>query len=147
MHKALILLILIVSACTPQKEAEFESRLDWLQGEWVRTNDQEGRETFENWQKDTLGYKGLGFTLAGGDTVFKEIMSIEPSDSLWILKVSGVNKTPTIFTLTQMDSTSFTAINPKHDFPKKIAYVKSAEGFKAEVSADSMKIEFDFIRI
>ena len=37
---------------------------DWLLGNWKRTNEEKGKETFENWKKtNDTEYKGIGFTL------------------------------------------------------------------------------------
>jgi len=42
-------------------------------GNWQRTNNQLGKQTFEHWiKKSNSVYSGLGFTLQGQDTVFKE---------------------------------------------------------------------------
>lgn len=44
----------------------------WLLGDWQRTNDEEGKSTFETWEQvNDSTYVGMGYTLMDKDTVFK----------------------------------------------------------------------------
>ncbi|KPM47492.1 DUF6265 family protein [Jiulongibacter sediminis] len=134
------------SCSTSLSEEKQENNLDWLLGSWQRTNDEDGRETFESWSKQNdSNYYGLGYTLSEGDTVFREDLRIFRKDSSWVFEVTGVNEDPTLFIFTQSDSVSFLAENPENDFPKAIEYKKTKEGFHAEVKSDEMSIGFDFI--
>ena len=55
----------MISCTNPSTES-----FDWLVGEWQRTNEKEGRETFEMWNKVTdYEYSGFGVTLQDGDTL------------------------------------------------------------------------------
>jgi len=50
---------------------------DWLLGKWKRLNEEEGKVTFENWDKITnTEYAGVGFTIQKGDTLQQEIISL-----------------------------------------------------------------------
>lgn len=147
MHRLLFLFILLnIFGCQPMNSHKQVYPPDWLTGHWQRTNDKEGRETFENWEKiKETDFRGLGFTLSDGDTVFIEHLRIHKPDSLWVFEVTGVNESPTIFTLTESDSTSFTATNPENEFPKIIHYEKSLDGLRAEIAGGDMEVGFDFI--
>lgn len=123
--------------------------LDWILGPWMRTNDEEGRKTFEYWEKRSDSeYVGFSYTLENQDTVFKENMRLLPIDDLWHLEVMGVNKTPTYFKFTKQTKRSFVSENPTHDFPKKIAYQLKNDTLYAQVSAKDtdMEVLFSFIR-
>ena len=50
---------------------------DWLLGNWKRTNEEKGKETFENWKKtNDTEYNGIGFTLQNSDTLSQEQMKL-----------------------------------------------------------------------
>ncbi len=139
----LLLLVNLLVSCSEEQKTDY----DWLLGQWERTNNAEGKTTFEQWTKvSNQQLEGLGFTLMGTDTTFKELMTLHQVKGNWQLDIRGVNETLTIFTITEHDSASFVAENPNHDFPKKIVYYKTASGFSASVSNDEMEIEFDFMK-
>ena len=117
------------------------SKPTWLLGNWERTNDEEGKKTFEFWSKD---FTGLGFTLIKNDTVFKEQMSIITKNDTLFLQVSGVHESPILFKFTSLTNSSFVCENPKNDFPKKITYYTENNFLKAEVSAGDFKVDFIF---
>ncbi|OSY88541.1 hypothetical protein WH52_07275 [Tenacibaculum holothuriorum] len=137
----LILLISIFTSCKTQKE---ELKPTWLIGKWKRVNEKPNKETFEFWNKD---YTGKGFTLRDNDTVFKEVLSIVSINDSLTLKVEGVNKTATLFKITQQTDTSFIAENPTHDFPTKIKYWKQNKQLKAKVSNNKFAIDFTFKKL
>ena len=61
---------------------------DWLVGNWIRTNGDDLEQTYEQWQKvSSEEYRGLGFTLAENDTVFKEELILQKVEDHWKLKV------------------------------------------------------------
>lgn len=140
-------LSLILTACSGDSAKEEKTPdLNWLTGHWERVNNQEGRQTFESWEKSGNNtYSGIGYTLSNEDTVFREELKIYRPDSIWIFEVTGVNEKPTPFELTQIDSLSFTAENPENEFPKIIKYSKTSNGLHAEVKSEEMNIVFDFV--
>ena len=140
MKKLLFIIILFfIFSCTKEnKEPTF------LIGDWKRTNEKEGSQTFETWNKNL---KGLGYTLKEKDTTFKEILSIIAIKDTLFLKVEGVNEKPTLFKFTEQTDFSFVAENKKIEFPKKIKYYLENKQLKAIVSNDDFKIEFVFKKI
>lgn len=118
---------------------------DWLIGEWERMNDEEGQRTFESWVKLTSEeYVGLGFTLQGKDTIFKENIKMRKEGNEWVFEVSGVNEKPTNFAVTSTTDASFLAENELNPFPKKIEYQKEIDQLNAIVSAESTQLKFHF---
>lgn len=135
--------ILFLSFETSNQDQE---NFDWLLGKWTRVNDKPGNATFENWsKKSSLEYIGLGCTLAEKDTVFKEHMRLYKNKSQWVFEVVGVNPKPTNFLVTNISTDSFVCENPENDFPKKIKYFKQGKSLIAHISAETQKIEFQFI--
>lgn len=121
---------------------------DWLLGEWQRTNDQPGQQTYEIWKKqsDSL-YKGLGFTLAASnDTIFKESIRLLKEGESWYFKVKMPTEVQTTdFKLIALKEGSFSCENKNNEFPKVISYQNTTRGFLAIISGDEDEIEFEFI--
>ncbi|CAM1347733.1 MULTISPECIES: DUF6265 family protein [Tenacibaculum] len=116
----------------------------FLIGKWQRINDKPNQITYENWNSS---YKGSGFTLKKGDTIFKEILTIETINDTLHLKVTGVNNKPTLFKFIQQTDSSFICENKLNEFPKKIKYWKNNSNLHAQVSNDSFKIDFTFKKL
>ena len=143
----LVFAIFIIVACTQNKNTlpTNEFTADWLQGNWKRINDKGNKKTFENWIKFNKNeYRGLGFTLAGSDTVFKENLRIVRPGNDWTLEVRGVNEEMTPFVFTDFTDSSFTCENMENEFPKKIYYKISKDSLIAIISGDGNNIQFIF---
>ena len=120
---------------------------DYLIGNWQRLNDKEGSKTYEYWlKKSDTEYIGLGCTLTGADTTFKENLRIVKVGEEWNLEVTGVNEKPTNFLVTQQTETSFISENEANEFPKKIEYMLEGDTLKASVSGDEMVVSFAFLK-
>ena len=113
----LIIYCIILVSCTKEEPKE----LDFLIGDWVRLNDRANHQTYETWSSNLTG---IGYTIKGTDTVFKETLSIIKKNDILFLQVEGVNESPTLFQFTSMTKTSFVSENPLNDFPQKIEYIK-----------------------
>lgn len=132
---------------TPTAAVNTET-MDWLLGDWKRTNDKDGRETFESWRKvNQSKYEGIGFTLSKGDTLSKEHMRLEQVNGLWSLAVkTGDNQEETAFKVAELTKESFVCINETHDFPTHITYNIDGDKLRARVSNAEMTIDFDFVK-
>lgn len=144
---SLMLLILVLSCDKTAQDTKAENTHDYLLGSWERTNDQEGRNTFEIWTKDVKEYKGLGYTMSAGDTIFKEQLRLFKQDTTWILEVSGVNESPTPFVITSFTTHSFIAQNPENEFPKNIHYNYFDDTITATISDEETEILFIYWRL
>lgn len=131
------------------EESVLETNFDWLLGNWKRVNDEEGKVTYESWEKkDNSHYSGMGYTLLNTDTVWQEEMRLVKTVDGWDFEAISKGETaPTIFRLTEISRDAFTSQNPEHDFPTQIKYFKSGEALKAIISGDGMEIPFDFERM
>ena len=144
---SLMLLLLVLSCDKTSQDTNVEITHDYLIGSWERTNDQEGRNTYEIWTKDGKEYKGLGYTMSAGDTIFKEQLRLFKQETTWILEVSGVNESPTPFILTDFTTHSFVAQNPQNEFPKTIRYNYFDDTITAIISDEETEIPFIFWRV
>jgi len=122
---------------------------DWLLGDWIRTNEDRDKDTYESWERvDAFAYHGFGFTLSKSDTVWQENIMLLKTEEGWTFEVTGKgDSAPTIFKLTDRSKDSFVSQNPEHDFPTQIKYFKSGEALKAIISGDGIEIPFDFERM
>jgi hypothetical protein len=147
----ILIIVLMQLACTETKKKADEinyNSLDWIIGNWVRTNDEPCKTTFENWLKITdFEYVGEGFTIAENDTIFKENLKLILIDDIWNLEVTGVNESPTYFQFINHTENSFTCENKLNEFPKIIDYSFSDNILKAKISDDTNEIVFLFEKI
>lgn len=143
MKKFLYLFIFtFIFSCKP-KEVKLK-KPSFLIGNWVQVNRMDSLKTYETWHKD---FSGIGLTLNKKDTTFFERMNIiQQNDSLF-LTVAGVNETKTYFKFTNQTDSSFTAENPKNEFPQKITYAFENDVLKADVSNDEFSLFFVFEKI
>lgn len=117
-------------------------------GDWERTNDEDGKNTYEHWRtQDGQDLRGSAYTLQDGDTIFKETFRLFKKDTSWTLRIFSVHETPMDFKVTSKNHYSFTAENPANEFPSKIFYSYFDDVLTAEVSGDAMDISFIYWRI
>jgi len=130
---------------TPAKTANF----DWLLGKWQRINEEQGKTTFENWEKiSDTDYRGIGFTLQGNDTLSQEKMKISETGGKWYLGVKTPDEPAFItFEISAIKEGAFEGKNDTLDFPKRIQYWKNGDRINALVSGDSLELSFEFKRI
>jgi Domain of unknown function (DUF6265) len=143
--KPFILLLMLPLAFSANAQSNLNG-LNWLNGEWLRTNAKPGRSGIEIWKKDSDSLMiGRGINMRGRDTTFVERLKVIVKDNL-IYYVADVpqNKEPILFKLTSQSSTSLVFENPKHDFPKKISYELLGKKLKATISGDGKSIEYWF---
>jgi hypothetical protein len=142
---------LIIFACKDIKEikksnADASISFDWLVGNWKRSNNDYGKQTYENWNKsnDSI-YLGLGFTMQDTDTIWLENVKLMFRDSFWIYSVTAKGETiSTDFVLTSKTNNSFVCENPNNEFPKMITYNIQGDSLFAIISGGGPDVEFKF---
>ncbi|WP_316828519.1 DUF6265 family protein [Pedobacter miscanthi] len=121
-------------------------KLEWLIGQWQRTNSKPGQSGYENWSK-VSGTKliGKGVTLKANVPVFIEQLElgIKGGDIFYTVTITGEPK-PVDFKLTSITKDAFVCENPEHDFPKKIAYTRIGKTAKAIVSGNGQSLIYNF---
>lgn len=162
MKKIMILLIgILIISCnqtkkenskptenSPELTKQTES-FDWILGKWKRLNEEEGKETFENWEKiSETEYSGIGFTMQNGDTIKQENIRLIKSNDRWNIIVKVPEETESItFTGISHSENEFTCENNEIDFPNKIKYWKNGDKINASVSNAEMEIPFEFEKL
>ncbi len=152
--KALLIMFILLISCNQNQQTDsikddnYKSQLDWIVGNWKRTNDEVDKKTFENWKKKSnTEFIGEGFTLAYNDTIFKEQLRIIKIYDSWQLEVTGVNEFATIFEFTNISEDSFICENMLNEFPKSIEYSFVKDILTAIISDDKNEIIFSFEKI
>lgn len=134
---------------SPSNDAlrKFE-KLGWLQYRWILTNGKPGQSGVEQWMKiSAVELRGIGATLAGGDTVFVEKLKIlVEGNSIYYVADVRENQSPVRFRLTEISDSGFVFENPRHDFPKRIAYQLRDGKLKATISGNGKAIDYLFLR-
>ena len=159
--KSIIIIAILASftfiSCNTKSKSnsinEKTENFDWLLGIWERTNEEEGKETFENWKKiSNTEYAGVGFTMQNGKVKKSEKIKLIKQKGKWdlIVEVDEANevydKEPVTFKMTELSSSSFTCENDSIDFPKMIKYWKDGEKIKALVAGKDLEIPFEFVK-
>ncbi len=149
---SLTLLLFLTSFSKPKPEQIPKSTnedFSWLLGSWQRTNEKEGKQTFEHWKKKSKDeFIGLACTLKDGDTIWQEAIKLRKIRKNWNFEVTGQGEThPTVFKLTEMSNKSFTCENPENEFPKVISYAKTEAGLTAVIFGGGPKITFEYNKI
>ena len=159
MNRILILLIgvLLISCNQNKKENVFtedssailietKDNFNWLSGKWKRNNEEEGKETFENWQKlSNTEYIGLGFTMQKQDTIKQEKIRLIKLNNNWTLEVQPQDEPkPITFKMISYNDHEFICENKELEFPNKIKYWKNGDKLNATVSGGDMTIPFEF---
>lgn len=153
MKKLILLSLLIIFACQSKQEnsskTDVTANFDWLLGNWKRSNEKEGRETYENWTKvNSQKYLGTSFTIQAQDTIWQENVELINSGSEWNFVVSQKGEMqPISFKLTKIKVDAFTCENHSNEFPKIIRYHKEVDKLMAEIEGGDMKIPYVFEKI
>lgn len=118
----------------------------WLLGSWERLGEKEGKRTFEYWKQNEDGeFIGMGCTLEGVDTVWKEDILLSKEKDDWKFNVIAQgDTTATSFLITHLDNKSFICENEMNEFPKKIAYTFDGKNINAVISGGGPTIPFNF---
>jgi len=117
----LVLIFLLSTACyRPANRQAFED-LKFLEGKWTTT---EGTQFNEVWsvENDSL-LTGIGFSLQGSDTAFKEVLKIfREGDEVNYCALVGENDGFVFFRLKDPEKNCWRFVNPEHDYPNIIEY-------------------------
>ena len=138
---SLILIIMLVSACGQQEQrtsdpvveqeaieeaATGDELITELVGYWFDEMNQGETQFYEHWHVDGQGgYRGLGFVMAGADTVFIEELRLAKQADQWTYsaRVSSQNEGEWIdFHQRSSEEGSLLFVNAQHDFPQTIHY-------------------------
>lgn len=148
----LILLTLVsaplMSAGQPDGAAQKMTKMEWLLGNWTRTNAKPGRSGYELWKRvSATEWTGRGISLKGADTTLVEkIRILIDKDKLYYVADVPQNSKPVYFEMTSVTPDSFICENPNHDFPKKIEYRFDGREIRARVSAGEQGIDYVFVK-
>ena len=120
----------------------------WLIGDWQRKENKEGSQTYETWkQVDKDLFIGLGCTLKGQDTSWKENLVLSKKNDQWTYDVTQMGDTSvTSFVITEMMKNKFICVNETNDFPKHIEYAFVDDEIHAVISGGGPTIPFNFRR-
>ncbi len=140
---------LLITSCQKKTSPQLpKGDFDYLIGNWERTNEQEGKKTFEQWSHDTESlYTGIGYTLQDNDTIWKEHMQLIQKDTIWTLEIYSDKEPMVPFTVINKTYNSFAVYNPTNEFPKHIIYTYFDDTLTAIISSDDTKIPFIFWRV
>jgi hypothetical protein len=157
-YTLLIFVIVLAMSCkqndtkqspTAEQANTQEVTPNWLIGSWERVGEKEGKRTYEKWKQDEDGkFIGLGCTLKGVDTIWKEDILLSKDIEGWKFSVLGLGDTSrTSFLVTHMDKKRFICKNELNEFPKKIDYAFDGKNINAVISGGGPTVLFIFNKI
>ena len=121
-------IVLAVAAAPPAAACTLDEVADLLVGEWVAGG--EGREVHERWTRasaDTL--EGAGYTVHDGTIGNPESLRlVSMLDGIYYIAKVGHNAVPVAFTMESCMGGRLVFVNPEHDFPRRLQYIKEADG-------------------
>ena len=140
------LLIFCTTLCKAQSTSTDIKKLQWLTGEWNRTNAKPGRSGIEKWVMNSANeMQGSGINMRGTDTVLIEKIKIIAKDNnIYYVADVPENKGVVLFKFTKLTDNEFVCENPDHDFPKQIAYTRDGTKLKATISGNGKAIDYFF---
>lgn len=144
--KIIVICFIAIALSCKEKTSNNQQNFDWMLGSWIRTNDQEGKTTFENWIKynDSV-YSGFGYTMQNNDTVWQENVKLTKTNGNWSFDVTGEGQTtPTKFRVTSIEKERFVCENKVNEFPTTIEYSRNREQLIATIAGNEMEIKFNF---
>ena len=162
-----ICIILLSAACAPPATTEtiadpiavpnrsdaLWQRMAGLAGRWYNALDTGSMHMYEEWtQADSLHWTGLGFVLAGADTVSIEDLRIVRSRSIaggdaiaYGARMNTQNNGAWVdFALQDAGADTLLFTNPAHDFPKVIRYTMDNGGWRVLVKGGDRGHERQF---
>jgi ketosteroid isomerase-like protein len=125
--------------------------LEWLLGEWVADG---ARSTFrESWAaRGPKTWEGTGVEVSKADPAQasgETLRLVEMADGVFYLSKVTHNELPVAFRLSECAGGRFVFVNPAHDFPRQLDYVRDGEnGLRVRVSDGADKgFTLDFARL
>ena len=131
-------------------EASIEvENFEWMLGNWERVGEKEGQKTYEFWTKNNdKEYIGMGCTLKGLDTIWREDVLLADNGNGWNFEVVGLGDSiATVFKLTKINKAGFICENAQNEFPKKIEYAFDGKNINAVISGGGPTIPFNFVKM
>ena len=126
---------------------EMIPQLEWLVGKWERQNMKPGKMANERWESSAGFLNGWGVSLKGVDTVFVEKLQIVRNEQgLFYVADVAENEAPVYFEIVEISESGFRCVNPEHDFPKQINYVRKGDRLEVTISGDGRSVDFIFLR-
>ncbi len=125
--------------------------LEWLLGEWVADG---ARSTFrESWAaRGPKTWEGTGVEVSKADPAQasgETLRLVEMADGVFYLSKVTHNELPVAFRLSECAGGRFVFVNPAHDFPRQLDYVRDGEnGLRVRVSDGADQgFTLDFARL
>jgi hypothetical protein len=151
-----VTLVVFVSSCSdnnteviesPAEEHTYQPAVPGIElihelvGSWRDVLATDTMQSFEHWVNDDKNVvSGMGYVLAGKDTVQIEDLSITEIDGEYIYnaRVRSHNNNEWIqFLLMPSTGDSLRFYNPQHDYPQEIIYVREGDAWNVVISNEA----------
>lgn len=124
------------------------NNFNFLEGKWIRINDEEGLQTYENWErKSPVKYDARSFTKANNQLVWEENSSLKIYHNKIVLSVK-INpiKSVNFYCSTQNEVDYLKCTNQKNNYPKQIEYWMQNDTLNSKISGGGPDVSFIYIK-
>jgi hypothetical protein len=127
-----LLAVLLTMLVVPASASDCRSltSLEWLLGEWVADG---AKSTFrETWTAvSSTSWEGQGVETSKADpskSSAEVLRLVEMADGVFYISKVTHNELPVAFRLSECEGGRFAFVNPAHDFPRRLDYLRGADG-------------------
>jgi len=123
-------------------------QINFLEGKWIRTDDKDELQTYENWKRITpIEYEAYSYSKKEGKIVWEETSTLKLYNEKLTLKVKILDGKPVKFNCsTKVNDKYLVCTNSKNDYPKQIEYWMDKDTLKAKISGGGPNVAFTFIK-
>lgn len=134
---AVVLMLMSGTATAAEAEAPTIDDLAWMSGNWQGHHG--GADIQEVWLTPGGDQMiGINRTLLDGETVAFEYLRIESDGEDLIYLASPGGRCPaTSFRVERLEGTMVVFVNPEHDFPQRIVYIREDNTLHARIEGPS----------
>ncbi|MDO6693968.1 DUF6265 family protein [Aliiglaciecola sp. 3_MG-2023] len=136
---SLVIITLSWSATAADSKCDGLLKLQWILGDWETLPD---GNTQENWLKisdDTFTGSGSSRDVSGVLEQQESMRLVHMQREVFYLAKVGHNSLPVAFKAKNCDSNTVTFVNPNHDFPKQIVYLRTDNKLVVNVTGSNGK--------
>lgn len=127
--RALAAALVVLSSPASAGECSALDDLAWLLGDWVADGEKSSfRETWSARGRETWEGSGIRTSKAMPANASREALRlVAMQDGIFYIAKVGHNPLPVAFRLDECEDGRFTFVNPAHDFPKRIEYLRKGD--------------------
>lgn len=121
---------------------------NFLEGNWIRINDDEGLQTYENWKrKSPVEFIAKSFSVSNNQVVWEENSSLKITHNKVILKIKTSPLKSINYSCSKTNELDYIiCTNYNNDYPNKIEYWMQNDTLNSKISGGGPDVSFIYIK-